>query len=136
MKAKVGGVAVLALFWLGGLGLIGGAVWSYLDDHTGPEVQAKILDCFASGSGKGSNTYCTGRWTVDDRTVTGDVYNGRLSDEGKTITVRAHGGRATKPELWVSIALAVFGTLILGFGIWLTRRVFQARSAASGPSPA
>src|SRR3954453_19434908 len=130
MSGKV--IAALSIFYIGGLLMIGGAVWSYLDEHSGPEVQAKIIDCYSTrGAGKYDNTYCTGRWTLNNHTVTADVFNGKLSDEGKTLTVRVHGNHASKPELWVSIGLAIFGTVILAFGVWLTARM--RRQGAAGP---
>ena len=129
-------VAVLALFYVVGLAMIGGGIWSYIDEHSGQEVQAKVIDCYSTGGGKGSSVYCTGRWVVNDHAVTGDIFNGRMSDEGKTLTVRAHGNHASKPTLWISIACAIFGALIVGFGIWLTARVRRPGFFASPASSA
>ena len=131
-----GMIAVLALFIVGGSLMVGGAAWSYIDEHSGKSARAKVTDCYSRGSGKGSAVYCSGTWTVDGRTVSGDIYNGRMGDEGKTLSVRVHGGRATKPTLWVSIALGIMGAAITGLGIWLTVRVLRRGSAASGSSPA
>jgi hypothetical protein len=110
---------IMAFLMLGALGLFAAAAWSYHDEHSGPAATAHVLHCESSGSGKGSNTYCTARWTVDERTVTGDLWNGRLSYAGKDVDVRIHGDRAVVPQLWVSIALAVFGLLVGGVAIWL-----------------
>ena len=131
-----GMVAVLALFFVGGLGMLGGAAWSYVDEHSGKSARAKVTDCYSPGSSRYRGVYCSGTWTVDGRTVSGDIFNGTMSDEGKTLSVRVHGGRATKPTLWVSIALAIFGVTITGFGIWLAVRVRRQGSAASDSSPA
>lgn len=136
MKKTRGIALVLALFFGGGLLMLGGAVWSYIDEHSGKSARAKVTDCYSPGSGKYRGVYCTGTWTVDGRTVSGDIFNGRMSDEGKTLSVRVHGGRATKPTLWVSIALAIFGVTIIGFGIWLAARVRRPGPASSGSSPA
>ena len=136
MKKTRGMIAVLALFFGGGLLMLGGAAWSYVDEHSGKPARAKVTDCYSPGTSRYRGVYCSGTWTVDGRTVHGDIFNGTMRDEGKTLSVRVHGGRATKPTLWVSIALAVFGVAIIGFGIWLVVRLRHPGSAASGSSPA
>jgi len=110
---------LIAFFVIGGLLLLGGAAWSYLDEHSGRATHATVTRCVGGGSGKGSNLYCTGTWTVDGHTVTGAVYNGRRKDVGNSVSVRLHGGHASRPQVGVSIALAIFGLLILAMGGWL-----------------
>jgi hypothetical protein len=110
---------ILAFLFAGALGLLAGAAWSYHDEHSGPAATAHVLDCRSVGKGKGSNTYCTARWTVNGRTVTGDLWNGKMSDPGKDLSVRIHGDRAVRPQLWVSIGLAVFGLAIGAVAVWL-----------------
>jgi hypothetical protein len=116
---KRGLYLVMGFFLLSALGLFAGAAWSYHDEHSGPATTAHVLDCHSSGSGKGSNTYCTARWTVNGRTTTGDLWNGKMSYPGKDVDVRIHGDRAVVPQVWVSIALAVFGLAIAAVGVWL-----------------
>jgi hypothetical protein len=111
---------LLAFLFAGALGLLAGAAWSYHDEHSGPATTAHVLHCESVGTGKGSNTYCTARWTVDDRTTTGDLWNGKMSDPGKDVQVRIHGDRAVRPQIGISIALAVFGLLIGAVAVWLT----------------
>jgi len=111
--------SLIAFFVIGGLGFLAGATWSYLDEHSGTAATAKVTRCVSSGSGRHRNLYCTGTWTVDGRTVTGAVYNGRRHDVGKSVSVRLHGNHASKPQIGVSIGLAVFGILILAMAVWL-----------------
>lgn len=125
---KRGLYLVIAFFGLSALGLFAGAAWTYHDEHSGPAATAHVLNCHTTGSGKGSNTYCTARWTVDGRTETGDLWNGKMSDPGKDLSVRIHGSRAVRPQIWVSIALAVFGLAIAAVGVWLTT-IFRRQQA-------
>jgi hypothetical protein len=130
---KRGLIAVYAIFFGGGALLLGGAAWSYLDEHSGTAVKAHVTRCVESGSGPGSTLICTGTWSRNGRAVTGSVYNARKHDVGKTLDVRLHGGHASRPQLWVSIALAIFGLIILGMGFWLIgmyRRAQANRAAA------
>ena len=126
---------VLAFLILGGAGMLGGAYWSYHDDHTGTATQAKVTHCTKHGSGKGSSVYCTGDWSVGDhRVVGGDIQNAKYSDAGKTLSVRAHGNRAVVPQLWVSIALGVMGLAVAGVGVWLLILIAR-RSRQLTPAP-
>jgi len=124
---KRGPLLVLALFFVGGLGMLAGAAWTYVDEHSGKSARAKVTDCYSPGTAKYRGVYCSGTWTVDGRTVSGDIFNGRMSDEGKTLSVRVHGGRATKPTLWVSIGLAVMGVFVLGMGVIVLRAFRRQR---------
>ena len=125
---KRGLYLVIGFFLLSSLGLFAGAAWSYHDEHSGPATTAHVVHCESSGSGKGSNTYCTATWTLNDHKVTGDLWNGKMSYPGKDVHVRIHGDRAVVPQLWVSIALAVFGLLIAGVGVWLVL-IFRRQAA-------
>jgi hypothetical protein len=122
---------VLALLFVGGGLMLAGAVWSYVDEHSGESAQAKVTDCYSRGRGKYSTVFCNGTWTVNDRRMTGNISNGRLSDEGKTLSVRVHGKRATKPTLWISIGLAVMGAFVLATGVMVLRQLRR-----SPPKPA
>jgi hypothetical protein len=119
---------VVGFFVVSALGLLAGAAWSYHDEHSGPATTAHVLHCESSGSGKGSNTYCTARWTVNERTVTGDLWNGKMSYPGKDVDVRIHGDRAVVPQAWVSIALAIFGLAVGAVGVWLLT-IFRRQTA-------
>jgi hypothetical protein len=119
---------IIAFLLLGALGMLAGAAWSYHDEHSGPATTAHVLHCESPGSGKGRNTYCTARWTVDGRTVTGDLWNGKMSYPGKDLDVRIHGDRAVVPQVWVSIGLAVFGVAIGAVAIWLLT-IFRRQQA-------
>ena len=110
---------VIALLLVGGLAMGAGAAWSYADEHTGRSTQAKVTKCTHSGHGKNSSVNCVGTWIDGDRVVTGPIENGRMNYEGETKTVRVHGGRATVPTLWVSIALAVMGVAVFAVGAWV-----------------
>src|SRR5215212_2736021 len=107
--------------------MLAGAAWTYVDEHSGKSARAKVTDCYSPGTAKYRGVYCSGTWTVDGRTVSGDIFNGRMSDEGKTLSVRVHGGRATKPTLWVSIGLAVMGVFVLGMGVIVLRAFRRQR---------
>ena len=124
---------LIAFFLIGGLGLLAGAAWSYLDEHSGTAAQAKVTRCVSSGGGRHANVYCTGTWTVNGRTVTGLVYNGRRGDVGKTLSVRVHGHHASRPQIGVSIGLAIFGLLILAMAVWLM--VLWRRRPPPEPQP-
>src|SRR3954454_25252040 len=121
-------IAVFAIFFVGGPLLLAGAAWSYLDEHSGTKAKAHVLRCRKSGAGRGSILRCDGTWTRDGRRVTGLVYNARRGDVGKTLDVRLHGNHASKPQVWVTIALAVFGLVILGMGFWLIGAMRRARA--------
>ena len=110
---------IVAFLLLGALGLLAGAAWSYHDEHSGTATTAHVIECHSTGGGKGSNTYCTARWTVDGRTATGDLWNGKMSDPGKDVGVRVHGNHVVRPQIGISIALAVFGLLIGAVAGWL-----------------
>lgn len=124
---------VVALIVVGGLGLIGGGVWSYIDEHSGEAAQAKVTDCYSRGRGKYKNVICVGTWTLNERRMSGFISNGRMGDEGKTLSVRIHGKRAVKPTLWISIAAFAFGLALLGLCIPI---VVDARRRGSATSQA
>lgn len=111
--------AIIVFLLLGALGLLAGAAWTYHDEHSGTATTAHVTHCIHRRSGKGNIAYCTANWTINGRTVTGDVYNANSHDAGKDVSVRVHGNRATKPQLWVSIGLAIFGLAIGAVGVWL-----------------
>ena len=110
---------VIAFLFLGGLAMVAGAAWSYADEHSGKSAKAKVTKCTHSGHGKSGSVYCVGTWRDGDQLVSGPIFNGRMSYEGETKTVRIHGGRATVPTLWVSIALAVMGLAVTAVAAWL-----------------
>jgi hypothetical protein len=85
----------------------------------------------STGSGKGANLFCDGTWTIDGRTHSGSVYNGRKGDVGKTISVRIHGNHASKPMLWVSIALVLMGMFVIGVGVMI---LMQVRKQSAQPT--
>lgn len=122
---------IVGFFLVAALGLLTGAAWSYHDEHSGPATTAHVLHCENSGGGKGSNTYCTATWTVNGRTVTGPLWNGRMSYPGKDVDVRIHGHRAVVPQIWVSIALVIFGLAIGAVGIWLVTIFRRQRAQAT-----
>jgi hypothetical protein len=111
--------ALLAFLLVGGLAMIGGAAWSYADEHSGRAAEAKITHCTQSGAGKYSGVHCDGTWSVDGHTTTGAVFNAKWNDYGKTRSVRVHGGRATIPTLWVSIGLLIMGLFVTAVGVWI-----------------
>lgn len=112
--------AIVAFLFAGALGMLAGAAWSYHDEHSGPATTAHVLHCERAGAGKGRNTYCTATWTVGGRSATGQLWNGKMSDRGKDVHVRIHGNRAVRPQVWVSIGLAIFGLLIGAVAVWLS----------------
>jgi hypothetical protein len=125
---KRGPALVLSFFFIGGLIFWGGAVWTYLDEHSGRATEATVTRCVETGSGKGSNLFCDGTWTLDGKRFSGSVYNGRKGDVGKTISVRIHGNHASKPMLWVSIALVLMGSFVLGVGVMVLMQVRKQRA--------
>jgi hypothetical protein len=82
--------------------------------------------------------HCTGSWVSGGdllhggRVVFGDITNADRGDVGKTIDVRIHGdGHATKPQLRVSIILALLGAAALGLGGYVTLTSLSRSSSAS-----
>jgi hypothetical protein len=120
--------AVIAFFFLVGLGMIVGAFFQHRDETTGTAGTARVTSCHSHQVP--NSVDCVGTWTVDGRRVVdGPIENAKANQVGKTVSVRIHGERATIPTLWISIALAAMGVAIAAFAVWLLmrfRKQFQA----------
>jgi len=124
---------MLAFFAVAALGFFAATVWSYQDNYGGTKAEATITRCEDTGGPfrrrNVDEIYCYGRWVVDGRRQTGDVFNAKPSDVGKTISVRVHGDRASKPQLWQTIGMAVGGLFMVG------TVVLVARESRKPPGP-
>ena len=116
---------LLAFFAVAALGFFAATVWSYQDNYSGTKAEATITHCEDRGgilrTRNLDEIYCYGRWVVNGRRQTGDVFNTKPSDVGKTISVRVHGDRASKPQLWQTIGMAVGGLFMLGTIVLVVR---------------
>lgn len=109
-----------------GIGLAIGAVLSYNDQHSGEPGTAKVSSCTGRNGRYASGVHCTGSWVTGGslleggHVVIGEIVNAGRSDIGKTIDVRIHGtDHATKPNMRVSIILALIGGPMALFGVYL-----------------
>jgi hypothetical protein len=119
-------IAVPVVIILGGIGLSAGAVLSYNDQHSGEPGTAKVSSCAGRTGRYSGGVHCTGTWVTGGslleggHVVIGDVTNADRGDIGKTIDVRIHGSdHATKPNMRVSIILALIGAPMALFGLYL-----------------
>lgn len=127
---------------LSGVGLTFGAYASYRDQRSGTPGQAKVSSCTGHNARYAGGVHCTGSWVTGGsllaggHVVVGYITNADRGDLGKTIDVRIHGdGHATKPNLRVSIVLAVLGIPMLGLGIYLSlTSLSRSRSAKTSGS--
>jgi hypothetical protein len=118
--------AVLSIFFVGGLGFLIGAGFSWADEHGGTPGKAHVTHCTSHDFGKraGSSIDCDATWTYKGRTVTGYVENAMANQVGKTISVRIHGtSHVTNTTYWVPIGLAIFGVLEFAVGAMVLRRI-------------
>lgn len=123
---------LIAFLAVSGLGFFAGSAWSYLDEHSGRSAEATVTKCEPDkGHRRSTTAYCVGRWTVDGRTRTGDVYNAKPGDVGKTLAVRLHGDHASRPRLWVTLGLAVMGAFVLGVAVMLAVSGLKPRGAGA-----
>jgi hypothetical protein len=119
-------IAVPIVLVLAGIGLSIGAVLSYNDQHSGEPGKAKVTSCTGKTGRYSTGLHCTGTWISGGslleggHVVIGEIVNGDRGDVGKTIDVRVHGSdHATKPNLRVSIILALLGGPMAVFGLYL-----------------
>jgi hypothetical protein len=130
---------LLALVFLGGLGMLGGGMFLVVVQVTGEPAQARITDCH-KGGGRYRSDVCSGTWVTGGsllaggRVVLGTVDGAGSGDIGRTLDVRLNGDRAYTTSLRVPIVLIVLGLAVTAFGVrllWMARR---ARKAATGPA--
>ena len=119
-------IAVPVVILLAGVGLALGAVLSYNDQHSGEPGTAKVTACTGRTGRNAPGIHCTGTWVAGGsllaggRVVIGEIVNGDRGDIGKTIDVRIHGtDHATKPNMRVSIILALLGVPMALFGVYM-----------------
>jgi hypothetical protein len=118
--------AIPIVLILAGVGLAIGAVLSYNDQHSGEAGTAKVTSCTGHNGRYAGGVHCTGSWVTGGslleggHVVIGDITNADRGDLGKTIDVRIHGtDHATKPNLRVSIILALIGGPMTVFALYL-----------------
>ena len=131
-------LAVPIVILLGGIGLSIGAVLSYNDQHSGTPGTAKVTSCSGRTGRYSSGIHCTGTWVAGGslleggQVVIGNVTNADRGDVGKTIDVRIHGtDHATKPNMRVSIILALLGAPMALFGLYLLFTILSRSSTAN-----
>ncbi len=109
-----------------GIGCLAAAYFSYVDQNTGPEVQATVSSCSGSDGRYSSGVVCQATWVVggalvggNGHVVVGDVVEADHNDAGHTISVHLHGNTAypTKDSLRVPIIFLVLAlpALYIGF---------------------
>ena len=128
-----------AFFAVSALGFFAGAAWSYLDEYSGRSGEATVLKCERHGSSPRQrnrlrDTYCTGRWSVDGRERTGDIYNAKPGDVGKTLAVRIHDDHASRPQPWVMIGLLAGGVFVGGIAVMMFVQMLRARHGPPEPT--
>ena len=131
-------LAVPIVIILAGVGLSAGAVLSYDDQHSGTPGKAKVSLCTGHTGRYSTGVHCTGSWTTGGSlqqggdVVVGYITNADRGDIGKTIDVRIHGtDHATKPNLRISIILALLGAPMALFGAYLLFTILSRSSTAS-----
>lgn len=118
-------LAVPIVIILGGIGLSLGAVLSYTDQRSGEPGTAKVGSCTGHSGRYDTGVHCTGSWVMGGslergQVVVGEITNADRGDIGKTIDVRIHGtDHATKPNMRVSIILALIGVPMTLFALYL-----------------
>ena len=119
---------LFVFFAISALGMFALTAWSYQDEHGGTAGEATVLECEDGGSIQRSvdDVYCTGRWTVDGRERTGDVYNAQPEDVGKTLSVRIHDDHASRPQIGITIAAVVFTLLMAGVAVMMLVQWWRA----------
>ena len=147
MRWKVAGLVGVVLMIGIGIAMFVGAVINYQDSTSGEVARAHITDCHGTDSGarSGNHVTCHGTWVKggalvggNGHAVVGIVDNTDYGDLGKTITVRLHGDKATKPNKGLSITLIVLGLFILPGGIVFARIWWQSvrpQGTAAQPEP-
>jgi hypothetical protein len=124
VKGRLLGVLLVALVFLGGLGMLGGGVFLIVVQLTGTPATARITECHDSG-GRYHSDVCRGTWVTGGsllaggHVVIGTVDGADEGDIGKTLDVRLSGDRAYTTSLRVPIILIVIGVALTGFGVRL-----------------
>ena len=103
--------------------------WTYV---TGTEVSARVERCETEQRQRGKRTICEGSWTLPGgERRSGTIDGAGEEDEGRTVTARANGDRATATSpgrLAASTALAlVLAALSAVFAVLGTRKVLAGR---------
>jgi hypothetical protein len=123
---------------LAGVGLAIGAVLSYNDQHSGEAGTAKVTSCRGHSGRYAGGVHCSGTWVTGGslleggHVVIGDITNADRGDIGKTIDVRIHGtDHATKPNMRVSIILALIGVPMALFALYLLFTMLSSSRTAT-----
>ena len=138
MKGRALGILLVALVFLGGLGMLGGGIFLVVVQVTGEPATARITECHDSG-GRYHSDVCQGTWVAGGsllaggRVVIGTVDGADSGDIGKTIDVRLSGDRADTPSLRVPVILLVIGAALTAFGVRLL--VIARRRPRMSPTP-
>ena len=122
---------LLAFFFVGALGFLTGAVFSWRDEQGGVAGTAHVTKCISRHYTKQGYLSCDATWTYKGRTVTGYVENARADQAGKDISVRIHGtSHVTNVTYWVPIGLGLVALFEAGVGVMILRQ-YRRRSQAT-----
>jgi hypothetical protein len=141
VRSKLGLAGALVMT-LTGIGLTAGGVISYTDQHSGTPGKVKVQECRGGYGRYGASVHCTGTWVVGGsllgkgHAVIGQIDNAGYDDIGKTISVRFHGDRATKPSTRLPVILAVLGLWVLAAGIYFLVIWWRSGSRTAQPGAA
>jgi hypothetical protein len=135
VKGRLLGIVLVALVFLGGLGMLGGGVFLIVVQLTGTPATARITECH-DGPGRYGTDVCRGTWVAGGsllaggRVVIGTVDGADKGDVGHTLDVRLSGDRAYTTSLRVPIILVIIGLGLTGFGVRLLM-IARRRPAAT-----
>ena len=117
---------LIAFFLVGGLLLLAGATYAWVDEHSGTPGKARITHCRSRHVSNRTSVSCDATWVYNDHTVSGWVQNAKKYEDGKVISVRIHGAdHVTRVTYWVPIGLALMGLFVGGVGVWFLIRTLR-----------
>jgi hypothetical protein len=111
----------LLLFGLFAIALVGGGVFVIVRQHSGVPVTVTVTECTTARAAQGGSV-CYGSWTVDGRTLTGEIEGSGDASVGDEISARATGTRAYTPSLRLPIILITLGVLLPAGAYWEAAR--------------
>jgi hypothetical protein len=118
-------MAVAIVMALIGGGFLAAAYFSYVDQNTGPEVQARISSCsgqYGRFVNEANGVTCQASWVIGGalvggggHVVTGELEDAEDSDAGRTISVHLHGGTAYPTKDGVRLPIVFIVLSLPGF---------------------
>jgi hypothetical protein len=124
----------LLLFGAFAIALVGGGIYVLVRQHSGVPVTVTVTGCTTARATQGGSV-CSGSWTLDGRTVTGEIEGSGDAEVGDEIAARATGTRAYTPSPRLPIILISLGVLLPAGAYWEAARG-SARAAEAEAAPA